>query len=85
MTEELERGYFPSYNVPYFQNIYKRLGYDKLDAKDNRNFYSAYVLDPRGKIFRRDHYKIQDLDGIANLLRQNHWKTDEFAEGDPCN
>ena len=31
-TAELERGYFPSYNVPYFSTIYDRSGYTRCPA-----------------------------------------------------
>ncbi len=32
MTRELERGFWPSYNVPYFPEIYKRAGYPAMAA-----------------------------------------------------
>ena len=35
-TTELERGYFPSYNVPYFKNVYERSGYPTLDKRKGR-------------------------------------------------
>jgi len=33
VTSELERGYWPSYNVPYFEEIYDLCGYTTLDVK----------------------------------------------------
>ena len=40
-TAELERGYFPSYNVPYFEEIYDKSGYPTLDARRGRKRGSA--------------------------------------------
>lgn len=34
-TIELERSYWPSYNVPYFQEIYIDSGIPKIDAEAN--------------------------------------------------
>merc|ERR1719183_2941730 len=49
-TETLRRGYWPSYNVPYYLEIYQRSGYeDRALGPDG-----SYELAPRAKIFRRD-------------------------------
>jgi len=40
-------------------------------------------LDPRAKIFRRDHHKIQSLEGIEKVLRSNDYKNDEYSKGHP--
>jgi hypothetical protein len=29
-TEDLRRGYWPSYNVPYFKEIYEQSGYSRV-------------------------------------------------------
>ena len=43
-TAELERGYFPSYNVPYFREIYDLSGYPTLDERRNRRLGSEYQV-----------------------------------------
>lgn len=61
-TQDLERGYWPSYNVPYFKEVYDASGYPEA-AKRLRALgpdYNeavaglSYQLAPRAKIFRRD-------------------------------
>lgn len=73
-TSELERGYVPSYNVPYFREIYDKSGYPTLDARRGRRVGSEYQLAPRAKILRRDHGQAQDFEGIKNLMRSNGYK-----------
>ena len=51
-VSELERGYLPSYNVPYFREIYEMSGYPMLDRRRNRRIGSEYQLAPRAKILR---------------------------------
>lgn len=34
-TDELERAYWPSYNVPYFRELYADLGYGESDLRNN--------------------------------------------------
>lgn len=33
MTQTLERGYWPSYNVPVFRDVYNRSGYPELRSR----------------------------------------------------
>ena len=61
-TQELERGYWPSYNVPYFEDVYNRTGYGMLRAHlsargpDFNEVVTglSYQLASRAKILRRD-------------------------------
>jgi hypothetical protein len=70
-TNELSRGYFPSYNVPYFPEIYKKSGYEILDGRKNKRIFSEYELAPRAKIFRRDQGSVSSVEGLKILLRSN--------------
>jgi len=79
-TKELERSYWSSYNVPYFDQIYNISGYGTLDQKAGLTYRSTYDLCPRAKIFRRDHPKIQNINGIKSLLRFNDFNNDPFSE-----
>ncbi|KAJ1459661.1 phospholipase B-like protein [Pelagophyceae sp. CCMP2097] len=70
-TFELERGYFPSYNVPYFKDVYRRAGYDTLDKRKGRLGGAEYQLAPRAKILRRDQSTVVDLPSMQKLMRAN--------------
>ncbi|PNH12034.1 Phospholipase B-like 1 [Tetrabaena socialis] len=61
-TSDLEWGHWPSYNVPFFPEVYEATGYRRhaaaLAAKGPDYAAAAaglsYQLAPRAKIFRRD-------------------------------
>ncbi len=80
MTNELMRGYWPSYNVAYFDDVYEQSGTNIIDKKANKTFKSEYDLVSRAKIFRRDNYKVQDTESLKSILRYNQYQTDPFAE-----
>lgn len=69
--------------MPYYEQAYIKEGFADLDSKGNKNLRSAYYLAPRGKIFRRDHHKVKDLDTLKQVLRSNEYENDPFAEGNP--
>jgi hypothetical protein len=61
-TQELERGYWPSYNVPYFDEVYNKTGYGMLRrhlralGPEYKEVVTglSYQLSSRAKILRRD-------------------------------
>lgn len=94
-TETLERGYWPSYNVPYFKDIYTKSGYPTMTArfvddanKGNKTAQDIvaglnYQLAPRAQIFRRDQGKVVDFTDFQAIMRYNNYKEDPYAAGDP--
>eukprot|EP00494_Astrolonche_serrata_P006942 UN06967 len=46
VTQQLERGYWPSYNIPYFKQIWSMSGYEAMYNKTD-NTYWTYDLAPR--------------------------------------
>ncbi|GFR52660.1 hypothetical protein Agub_g15254, partial [Astrephomene gubernaculifera] len=96
-TSDLERGHWPSYNVPYFPQVYEATGYRRhAEALARRGpaFAEAaaglsYQLAPRAKIFRRDAAGANDLASFRALLRSNSWRphrpTDPLAADSPWN
>jgi hypothetical protein len=89
VTHELERGYWPSYNVPYFPQVYERAGYPAVKARLTAlGGYAkvvsglTYQLAPRAKLFRRDAGSVDDLPGLAELLRGARWKNDSYSGND---
>mmetsp|Transcript_22079 Transcript_22079/g.43444 ORF Transcript_22079/g.43444 Transcript_22079/m.43444 type:complete len:596 (+) Transcript_22079:294-2081(+) len=76
-TEVLRRGYWPSYNVPFYPEIYAKSGYASVAAKQGP--YFTYELAPRAKIFRRDHNNVHDLASLKEILRSNDYLHDPFS------
>jgi len=81
VTQQLERGYWPSYNVPYFPKIYDESGYPALVAHSGPEF--SYQMAPRAQIFRRDQGKVVDLTSFKTIMRYNDYKNDPISKGDP--
>jgi hypothetical protein len=74
-TETLRRGYWPSYNVPYYPEIYTRSGY-----KDDRlGPDGQYELAARAKIFRRDQASVVDMDSFKRIMRYANY-SDPYAK-----
>lgn len=92
-TEILTLGHFPSYNVPFWREIYDISGYKdqiaKRTAARNGSLGELSGLDwqlaPRAKIFRRDAGKVTDMDSFLQIMRSNAYKTDPYSEGSPWN
>lgn len=82
-TNILRAGYWPSYNVPFFEEIYNKSGYPDVVAKQGPDV--SYQLAPRAKIFRRDQGKVTDMESMKKIMRYNGYATDPYSEGDPCN
>lgn len=62
-------GYWPSYNVPFYEEVFNISGYANYVAKFGSDF--SYQLAPRAKIFRRDQGKVTEMKGFQNILRYN--------------
>jgi len=78
-TEILRYGYWPSYNVPFFPEIWIKSGYGTLGL----NYTHSSV--PRAEIFRRDQGTVVDFNTMKNLMRSNNYQTDPYSYGDPGN
>ena len=83
VTVQLERGYWPSYNVPYFERVYNLSGYPAMVQKYGPD--ESYQLAPRAKIFRRDQAGVVDLESLKAIMRYNDYKNDPYSEGNPYN
>lgn len=82
-TDQLERGYWASYNVPYFKTIYEMSGYPEFVKKHGVEF--SYQMAPRAEIFRRDQGTVVDLDTFKAIMRYNDYKKDPYSHDDPGN
>ncbi|RUS74914.1 hypothetical protein EGW08_017330 [Elysia chlorotica] len=83
LTNILREGYFPSYNIPYFEEIYNRSGYPEMANKTDIGSSYSYQLAPRAKIFRRDHSSVKDLTSMKAVMRYNDFKHDPYSGGSP--
>ena len=76
-------GYWPSFNIPYFPEIYKKLGYEEAKKKFGNEM--DYHQCPRFKIFAREQSKIvSDWKSFGRVLQYNEWQTDPESQGDPA-
>ncbi|KAH3863783.1 phospholipase B-like 1 [Dreissena polymorpha] len=82
-TPILRTGYWPSYNVPFFERIYNLSGYPDFAEEHGTDF--TYQLAPRAKIFRRDAGKVTDFTSMKNIMRYNDYTEDPYSEDDSCN
>ncbi|XP_071509243.1 phospholipase B-like 1 [Diadema antillarum] len=80
-TNILRAGYWPSYNVPFYEQIFNISGYPAMVEKQGPD--TSYQLAPRAKIFRRDQGKVVDMNSMKKIMRFNEYKTDPYSEGDP--
>lgn len=62
-------GYWPSYNVPFFEIIYNLSGYPQIVDVHGVDF--SYELAPRAKIFRRDAGSVEDMKSLMDIMRYN--------------
>ena len=84
VTEILKKGYWPSYNIPYSDNIYEKSGFTYLLKERNYLFpYYDYKNCSRANIFKREHKKIKTNDDFKNLMRYNNYENEEFSYKDP--
>ncbi|XP_062991049.1 phospholipase B-like 1 [Elgaria multicarinata webbii] len=81
-TNILRKGYWPSYNVPFHENIYNMSGYAEYVKKYGLDF--SYEMAPRAKIFRRDQGNVTDMGSMKYIMRYNNYKKDPYARNNPC-
>ena len=82
-TQILSYGYWPSYNVPFYKEVFTISGYPEILKRPNASDMLSYETCVRANIFRRDQNKVNSIDTIKNLLRYNNWKYDPLSLGQP--
>ena len=78
VTDHLRNGYWPSYNVPFVDKIYKDMG---NTVENNENI--KYTQSPRALIFKRDQGKINTKEEFKKFMRYNDYLNDELSLGIP--
>jgi hypothetical protein len=69
--------YWPSYNTPFFPNIYELSGYPQMEAEYGPFF--SYDNYSRAEIFRRNQSDVVDIASMQALMRFNDWKVDPLT------
>lgn len=78
-TMVLQRGHWPSYNVPFYPDVYERSGYPAIVEQFGPS--RSYQLAPRALIFRRDADATQGLAEVQHFMRLNRWNVTQAATG----
>eukprot|EP00742_Colponemidia_sp_Colp-10_P002718 GILJ01002907.1.p1 GENE.GILJ01002907.1~~GILJ01002907.1.p1 ORF type:complete len:590 (-),score=110.81 GILJ01002907.1:216-1985(-) len=82
MTKILvETTYWPSFNRPSFDEIYRRAGFESM-VKQYGNIYSK-TENPRARIFREKQKEISSFDKMREVMQYNDWRRDLNSEGSP--
>ena len=81
VTPYLRKGYWPSYNIPYFKSIYEKSGYIKT-IKERPDLYDSYDYSGsnRPKIFRREQTNVNSLEDFKKIMRYNNYKEDPSSK-----
>lgn len=82
-TSLLTFGYFPSYNVPFFERIYNASGYPEMVTKMGDIPGLGYQNAPRAQIFRRDQGTVTNISSFQHMMRYNNYEQDPISQGDP--
>jgi len=91
MTSVLVSGYWPSYNVAFFPEIYEACGYPNFidkqqkrgDGYDVPTKWLMYQVSPRANIFRRSQSNVTSVAGMRHMMRYNDYKHDPLSHHHP--
>jgi len=78
----IDNTYWPSYNNPFYSDIFEASGYAKVCEFDET---SCHDTAPRAKIFREYHSQIVDVQGGMWMLAYNGFQNDTASLNDSCN
>ncbi|XP_063769352.1 putative phospholipase B-like 2 isoform X2 [Pseudophryne corroboree] len=77
-----QTGYWASYNVPYFTEIFNASGQAALVEQYGDWF--SYSKTPRAQIFHRNQTFVQDLSSMVKLMRYNDFLHDPLSRCESC-
>jgi len=83
ITDYVALGYWPSYNIPFYRDIFYRSGFQICVQEYGPSV--SYNLAPRANIFRRDQEKVQNISDMQSIMQYNDWENDPFSLNNPCN
>lgn len=74
-------GYWASFNIPYFPEIYNITGWPATVKEEGTE--ASWENNSRAKLFKRLHTSVNGLNDMKVLMRYNKWETDLESERDP--
>lgn len=77
-----QTGYWASYNVPYFEEIFNASG--QVDLMKKYGDWFSYSKTPRAQIFRRNQTLVHDLKSMVKLMRYNDFLHDPLSRCGSC-
>lgn len=77
------KGYWPSYNTPYFSEIFNKSGYDEMVRKYGDIWSHDHC--PRANIFRRNQSSVIDFESMKHIMRENDYLHDPLSKSNPAN
>lgn len=85
ITDQLvNEGYFPSFNTPWFEDIFNIAHYPQHIAEWGEDgSYWDYYTAARYLIYKREMPRITDFDAFKQMMIYNNWKKDLYSNGDP--
>ena len=88
-THILQAGYWPSYNIPFYEEIFRACGYSTAVEAYGTEF--SYELCPRAKIFRRDQGTVNGyvdslttVNGRVKFKDIKLWSTPSYKQLSTC-
>ena len=76
-----QKGYWPSFNVPFTERMYNLSGCPEKVKKDGEIY--SYYDSPRYKILSRDAPTVESFEEFQYLMLSNNWRDDPFSLDDP--
>lgn len=75
------QGYWPSFNIPYFKDLWYALGYGSLVAQYGQwgEYLWDYEASFRSQIFKRDAPNVANLDDMKRIMQENNWQSDPLS------
>ncbi|KAL4646500.1 putative phospholipase B-like 2, partial [Arapaima gigas] len=80
--ELLQKGYWASYNIPYYDVVFNASGCQELVEKYGDWF--SLDMNPRAQIFRRNQSLVTDTKSMIRLMRYNNFKEDPLSMCKGC-
>lgn len=77
-----QNGYWASYNIPYFREIYDISGYKAVE--EQQGTFWSYTKYARPEIFRRNNTDITDVYGMMRMMRYNNYLYDPLSAIPNC-